>query len=151
LPDDIRPQNSLTEIIKEGARQGLLSFFSLFKVMVPVYIFISVLKKIQVLDYLAHYFTPFMKYLGLPGDTALAMVLGYTINIYAAIAAFAGLGLTIRQVTILGIILGSSHTLFMETAVVGQMKARPITILVMRISVGLLLGLLMNLILPATL
>ena len=151
MPDDIRPHRTLAELVKEGARQGLFSFYSLLKVMIPVYIFISFLKRIHVLDQLAGYFTPFMKYFGLPGDVAVAVVLGWSINIYAAIAAFAGLGLSVRQVTILGVMLGTSHTLFMETAVVGQMKARPITVLILRISVGLLLGLLMNLVLPENL
>ena len=142
---------SFITVLYEGAKQGLFSFWTLFKVMAPVYLFVSILKKIHVLDQVAQYFTPFMKFFGLPGDVALAIVLGWAINIYAAIAAFAGLGLTIRQVTILGIMLGTSHTLFMETAVVGQMKARPLVILAMRIMVGLILGFILNLTLPANL
>ena len=146
-----KPNSSLKHALLEGSRQGFFSFLSLLKVMAPVYIFVSILKELQILDHLAGYFTPFMKYFGLPGDNALAIVLGWGINIYAAIAAFAGLGLTARQVTILGIMMGTSHTLFMETAVVSQMKARPLVILALRISVGLVLGFLLNLILPENL
>jgi hypothetical protein len=151
LPENIRPHRTLAELIIDGTRQGLFAFYSLFKVMAPVYILVSILKQIHVLDYLAGYFAPFMKFVGLPGDAALAVVLGWGINIYAAIAAFAGLGLTARQVTILGIMLGTSHTLFMETAVVGRMKARPMTILALRLFVGIALGVILNLILPETL
>lgn len=79
------------------------------------------------------------------------MVLGWGINIYAAIAAIAGLGLNARQVTILGVMLGTSHTLFMETAVVGRMKARPIIILILRLGVGIILGVLLNILLPENL
>jgi hypothetical protein len=151
LPENIRPSRSLADLLKDGTRQGLFAFYSLFKVMAPVYILVSILKQLHVLDYLAGYFAPFMKYVGLPGEAAPAMVLGWGINIYAAIAAFAGLGLTARQVTILGVMLGTSHTLFMETAVVSRMKARPVTILVLRLSVGIILGVILNILLPENL
>jgi hypothetical protein len=151
LAENVRPKDSFSSVLLEGIKQGLFSFYSLFKVMAPVFIFVSILKKLQVLAYIAGYLTPFMKYFGLPGDAALAIVLGWGINIYAAIAAFASLGLDIKQITILGIMMGMSHTLFMETAVVRQMKARPWIILALRISIGIVLGLLLNLLLPENL
>jgi len=139
---------SFKESLYEGLRQGLYSFYTLFKIMTPVYILISILKEIAVLEILAGYFSPFMKFLGLPGETALAVVLGWTVNLYAAIAAFAGLGLSIRQVTILAVMLGISHSHFMETAIISRMKARPWLILLIRIVTSLFIGALMNLILP---
>lgn len=125
----------------------MYSFYTLFKVMTPVYIFVSILKKLEVLEVLAGYFSPFMKFFGLPGEAALAVVLGWTVNLYAAIAAFAGLGLSTRQVTILAVMLGVSHSLFMETAIIGRMKARPWVILPIRIVMSLFIGALLNLIL----
>lgn len=138
---------SFKESLYEGLKQGLYSFYTLFKIMTPVYIFISILKEIEVLEVLAGYFSPFMKFFGLPGEAALAIVLGWTVNLYAAIAAFAGLGLSIRQVTILAVMLGISHSHFMETAIIGRMKARPWLILPIRIVISLFIGALMNLIL----
>jgi hypothetical protein len=151
LPDNTRPYRSLADLIKDGTRQGLFAFYSLFKVMAPVYILVSILRYFNLLDYLAGYFAPFMKYVGLPGAAAPAVVLGWGINIYAAIAAFASIGLTARQVTILGVMLGTSHTLFMETAVVGKMKARPMIILALRLIVGIALGIILNILLPENL
>ncbi|NLI15973.1 MAG: nucleoside recognition protein [candidate division Zixibacteria bacterium] len=151
MPKNNGLSRSPADLFKEGIRQGLFSFYSLFKVMAPIYILVSILKYYRLLDYLAGHFAPFMKYVGLPGEAAPAMVLGWGINIYAAIAAFAGLNMTPRQVTILGVMLGTSHTLFMETAVVGRMKARPGVILVLRLGVGIILGLLLNIILPENL
>jgi hypothetical protein len=151
LPDNTRPYRSLADLIKDGTRQGLFAFYSLLKVMAPVYILVSILRYFHLLDYLAGYFAPFMKYVGLPGTAAPAVVLGWGINIYAAIAAFASLGLTARQVTILGVMLGTSHTLFMETAVVGKMKARPMIILALRLIVGIALGVILNILLPENL
>jgi hypothetical protein len=151
LPNNSRPYRSLADLTKDGTRQGLFAFYSLFKVMAPVYILVSILRYFHLLDYLAGFFAPFMKYVGLPGAAAPAVVLGWGINIYAAIAAFASLGLTARQVTILGVMLGTSHTLFMETAVVGKMKARPMIILALRLIVGIALGIIFNILLPENL
>jgi len=117
--------------------------------MGPVYIFISVLKKLEILDWLAVYFAPFMKYFGLPGEAGLAIITGWAINLYGAIAVIAGLSLSARQVTILAVMLGISHSLFMETAIVRRMKARPWLVLLQRIFISLATGLLLNLILPA--
>lgn len=117
--------------------------------MAPVYVIIALLKQFQIVGYLANLFTPYMKFFGLPGEAALVIVTGWTVNLYGAIAALAGLSFTIRQVTILATILGISHSLVMETAIISRMKARPWVILGIRVSLGLSAGLIMNLILPA--
>lgn len=141
-------RQSLGSSLTEGLRQGLTGFYVLFKIMMPVYIFVSILNEIKVIGYLADLCGPFMKYFGLPGEAALAVITGWTVNLYGAIAVIAGLELTARQVTILAIMLGICHSLFMETAIIGQMKGRPWLVLAARISLGLLLGLVANLILP---
>jgi len=139
---------SLAESLQEGVKQGFYSFYMLFKVMTPVYIFISILKKFEILDLMSIYFSPFMKYFGLPGEAGLAIITGWTINLYGAIAVIAGLSLSARQVTILAVMLGISHSLFMETAIVRRMKARPWVVLLQRIFISLAAGLLLNIILP---
>jgi hypothetical protein len=92
-----------------------------------------------------------MKFWGLPGEASLVLVSGWTINLYGAIAALAGLDFTVRQVTILAIILSISHSLVMETAIVGRMKGRPWLILILRLITGLVAGAVLNLILPGVL
>jgi len=146
-----RTTSALARSIREGFRQGLHSFYALLKVMAPVYIGIALLRELKILGLLAGIFAPFMKYFGLPGEAALVIVSGWTVNLYAAIAALAGLGFSARDVTILAIMLGISHSLFMETAIVSQMKARPWLILLERVFVSLAAGLLVNLVLPKTL
>ena len=140
---------SLRTSLSEGLRQGLFGFNALLKIMVPVYILIAVLNEIKVVGYLAGICGPFMKYFGLPGEAALAVITGWSVNLYGAIAVIAGLALTTRQVTILAIMLGICHSLFMETAIIGQMKGRPWHVLAARVSISLVLGLIANLILPA--
>jgi len=148
LDKTLTHSKTFAESLQDGVKQGLFSFYTLFKVMTPVYIFISILKKLEILDWLAVYFSPLMKYFGLPGEAALAVLTGWVVNLYGAIAVLAGLNLSVRQVTILAVMLGISHSLFIETAIIRRMNARPWIILIGRITVSLIVGFILNLILP---
>jgi hypothetical protein len=99
-------------------------------------------------DYLSAFFQPLMKYLGLPGESAIAIVTGTFVNLYAAAAVVADLEMTTRQLTILALILGLSHSQIMETAIVGKMKARPYFVTPIRVVFSLVSGFVLNLILP---
>lgn len=116
--------------------------------MIPVYIVTALLKLTPVFGYISGLFQPLMKYVGLPGSSAVALVTGTFVNLYAAAAVVAGLDMTSRQLTILALILGFSHSQIMETAIVGKMKARAYLVAPARILFGLLSGYILHLILP---
>lgn len=116
--------------------------------MVPVYIAVALLKLTPVIDYISDLFKPFMIYFGLPGSTALALVTGTFVNIYAALAITAGLGLSAREVTILAVMLGISHSQIMEGAILIKMKSKPFLVMSARVVFSFIMGLLLNLILP---
>jgi len=116
--------------------------------MIPVYILVAVLKQTNVFDHLAGVFQPYMGYFGLPGEAALAIVTGTVVNLYAAAAVIADLEMTNRQITIMALILGISHSQVMETAIVAKMRARPIYVTAMRISFSLLAGLILSVVWP---
>ncbi len=89
-----------------------------------------------------------MTYFGLPGNSALAYVTGTFVNLYAALAIVAGIDITGRQVTILAIMLGISHSQIMEGAVLAKMKARPVIVTIARVVFSLLCGFVLNLVMP---
>ena len=117
--------------------------------MIPVYVGVELLKLTPVLDFIGKFCQPLMKYFGLPGNIALAYVTGTFVNIYAALAVIAGFHLNTREITILAIMLGISHSQLMEAAIVVKMKARPVVVTLSRVIFSLLIGLFLNLILPA--
>ncbi|MDO4539481.1 MAG: nucleoside recognition domain-containing protein, partial [Syntrophomonadaceae bacterium] len=88
-------------VVKRGALNGLTVSWELAKVVIPVYFAVAVLQYMGVLGWLAGYLEPIMRYLGLPGEAALPIILGYTVNIYAAIGAVLPLGLTTQQITVI--------------------------------------------------
>jgi hypothetical protein len=131
-----------------GTKKGLHAFFKLCLIMIPVYVIVYFLKFTPVIDYISSLFEPFMVYFGLPGQSALCYVTGSFVNLYAALAIIAGLDLTGRQVTILAVMMGISHSQIMETAILAQMKARPAIVTTARIVFSLVVGYILNLVMP---
>jgi hypothetical protein len=64
------------------------------------------------------------------------------------LAVLAGLQITARQMTILAIMLGLSHSQVMETAIVTKMKARPFLVTILRVLFSLVVGFLINHLMP---
>jgi hypothetical protein len=116
--------------------------------MIPVYILVAFLRQTPAFAYLCGVFEPLMKYFGLPGEAALAIVTGMIVNLYAAAAVVADLHMDVRQVTVLALILGISPSQIMETAIVGKMRARPAIVTSIRIIFSLAAGLVLNLVIP---
>lgn len=86
-----------------------------------------------------------MDYLVRHPITIIATYLG---NIYAGIATIPALNLSSREMTILGIVLGLSHNLFVETGILINLNFATIRIAFFRVFVSLFIGLILNLLLP---
>ena len=142
LPLRIKSQikNRYGQIAVDGFFRGLKSFWLLIKIMLPVYFMVTFLKFTPVLPAIADFFAPYMQIFGLPGSAALAIVLGNTVNLYAAVAVIASLKMSAEQVTILAIMLAISHSLPMEVTITRKMRTRYLTILFLRLFVSALVG-----------
>jgi len=145
---ELSPSKRLIDSSSLGFRSGVDVFLQLSYIMIPVYIVTAILKLTPALDYVSGLFQPLMRYIGLPGSSAIALVTGTFVNLYAAAAVVAGLDMTSRQLTILALILGFSHSQIMETAIIGKMKARPYYVTPLRVIFGLFAGFLLNQIMP---
>ncbi len=133
--------------IQAGLKRGISTFFTLAKIMIPVFIIVTFLKFTPVLPALAGFFKPYMKIFGLPGDAALAIVMGNAVNLYAALAVITSIKLSGDQATIIAVMLGISHSLPMEITIVQQMKTKFITVFCLRVLTSVVLGVIMKLIL----
>ena len=124
------------DVILTGVKRGLSTFWILARIMVPVFVAVYLLRQTPVFGAVADFFRPYMGFLGLPGDAALAMVLGNTVNLYSAIAVLAPLSLSWQQLTVAALFLGVSHSHPVEAAIMHKMKTGFITIAFMRMAVG---------------
>lgn len=114
-------------------------------IIIPVYILTALLKLTPFFEYVGRLFEPFMRFFGLPGESAVAIVTGTFVNLYAAAAVVADLEMTSKQLTILALILGVSHSQIMETAIVGKMRGRPYLVTPLRVIFSLCAGFILNL------
>ncbi len=120
----------------------------LIKIYIPFSVFSAFLKYSGFYDWVSPFLSPFMHLLGLPGKAAITLIAGFLGNVYAAIATIPSLDLTFRQITIIGIIIGFSHNLLVESGILVKLKFAKPQFALFRLSFGLIAGLLMNLILP---
>lgn len=133
-----------TSTITRGLRSGLSITWELSKVVIPVYFIITFLKYTPVLNWIAELMVPIMTIVGLPGETSLPLVIGYTLNIYAAIGAILPLGLEVREITILSAMVLISHALPMETAIAKKTGVKTLSLVITRIVLSFLIGILFN-------
>lgn len=121
----------------------------MLKVFIPLSVLTVILRELGLLAVIAPFFAPLMGLMGLPGEAAITLLAGFTNTIYAALATTAALDLTPRQVTILGVVLGIAHSLFIETGILTNLGIATVRIALFRVVVGLVSGIIMHALMPA--
>ncbi|MCX7757394.1 MAG: nucleoside recognition protein [candidate division WOR-3 bacterium] len=132
-------------ILKEHLRAAFIrtvrTFVSLMKIVLPVYTIIYILSLTPLLRIFGDFVAPAMKYFHLPGESALAFILGNFINIYAGLAVIPQLGLNSKQITTLAIMLLISHSQVLETSILFRLKTKYLLILLLRLVMAIIMGL----------
>jgi len=136
--------------VESGVRVGLKTAIYLIKIMIPVSLAVALLDWSGLLYIAARFLAPAMRLLGLPGEAAFALVSGFLLTNYSAIAVMSTLGLPLREVTIVAIICLTSHNLIVETAVMKKAGSSALKMVFLRVFMGLLAGGILNLLLPGT-
>jgi hypothetical protein len=153
LPDLVDPPASLLAILRRdlprGIRAGLATFWNLAKAMIPAYGLALVLQKLGAIAVLAHLARPVMALVGLPGSAAVPLVLGYVLNVYAAIGAMTALHLSAQQITVLALAVLIGHNLLVEGAVLRKAGMSGVGFGVLRALSGLLAAGVANLLMKA--
>lgn len=127
-----------------GLKSGLKTTWVLGKIIFPITFLVTILKFTPVIDWIVYLFTPLMKWIGLPGEAAIPLVLGLVLNLYAAIGAIITLDLTVKSVFILAIMLSFAHNLFVETAVAKKIGVNPIVPVGIRLTLAFSSAFLIN-------
>ena len=133
MTDDQRKKEyAALTIIKTGLYKGIGVVWRLAKVIVPAIIFVSILQTTTILNTIGQLFAPIMQMVGLPGEAAIAFIIGIFASIYAGIGAMIVLPLSRGEVTILSTMIAICHSAFMETAVVTEAGASGTLVFCMR-------------------
>jgi hypothetical protein len=121
----------------------------LLGIMTPISLAVMLLRHFGVLAYLAPALGPVFRHLGLPAETAVALLTSATLNLYSGIAALSVIALTDRQLTILALIMLICHNVPAESIIQRKAGASLLRMATLRIVVGFAAGFLLNQVLPA--
>ena len=135
------------DTFKRGLKKGADTVIELTKVIVPVYLLVTVLKHTALFAAVAGIFSPVMKIFGLPGEAAIVLVLGNFLNLFAGIGAMASLALTAKQALIIALMLSFAHNLLVEIAVTKKAGVSVFSMLVLRLGLAAIVALIINLVL----
>lgn len=100
-----------------AAARGVRTAVFLLRVILPLSFAVSLLDWVGLLEKIGHLLAPAMGAFGLPGETALVMVSGWLVGIYGGVAAMTILPLTPAQVTVVSLMMLTSHNLPVECTV----------------------------------
>lgn len=134
--------------LHRGVMGGLRAVWAVGQVLVPAVIVVTILERTGGLAQIAAAFAPAMGLFGLPGEAALAFVVGNLVNFYGGIAMLAGLGLTATQATIAATMLMICHNSVQEISLMIGAGARFWPVTAARLLAAAAGGYLLHLLLP---
>ena len=135
-------------MLKDSLRPAVRTTCWLLKIMIPISLAVCLLQYYGVIAWCAQWLNPLFCHIGLPGASSIAFLTGATVTTYASLAVMMTMELTMRQATIIAIMVLICHALPLECTVVQKVGSRPIRMGLLRIAGALLAAMYLNLVLP---
>lgn len=120
----------------------------LLKIMLPISLAVRLLQYYGVIAWCAQWLDPVFQYLGLPGASAIAFLTGASVTTYACLAVMLSMTLTLRQATIIAIMVLICHALPLECTVVKRVGSKPFKMGLIRILGAFAAAFYLNMVLP---
>lgn len=136
------------DIFFPALRKSSYTALWLLKIILPVSLLVRLLDFYGILTFIAGLLDPVFVYLGLPGSTAIVFITSVFLPLYAPLAIITSMSITLRELTILALMCQISHNLPVESAIQAKTGTPFWTVTVLRVSMSIMVGLLLNLILP---
>lgn len=134
----------LAPVLKKSGKTSLW----LLKIILPISLFFRLLEYSGALVYFADFLDPIFTHLGLPGSTAIIFITSIFLPLYAPLAIITSMALTLRELTILALMCQVAHNLPVESAIQAKTGTSFWAMFNVRIIVSILIGFILNLILP---
>ena len=140
--------NKIKECFRAAIPAAWKSTKWLLKLMIPISFGVTLLQYTGILAWIATWINPVFVHLGLPGESAVAFISGAAAGTYAGLAVIMSIPLTMKQATILGIMIALCHALPMECAVNKKTGSSFWKMGAIRITMALVSALVLNILLP---
>ena len=135
-------------IVKDSLRPTVKTTLWLLKIMIPISFAVCLAQYYGVIEWCAGWLNPLFCHIGLPGASSIAFLTGATSTTYAALAVMMSMELTLRQTTIIAIMVLICHALPLECTVNKKVGSKPFRMGFLRICGALLAAVYLNLVLP---
>ncbi len=132
------------ESVKTGFRKGVDTVWFLSKIIVPVYIVVTIIRYTPVMHVIGNFFRPLMKLFNLPGEAAIPFITGFFLDEYGVIAAIKAISLNSYQITTIAIMALFFHTIFIESAVMKKLGLSITFFSVFRFSLAIIFGIIIG-------
>lgn len=139
---------SLNSLMIDSLRPTIRQTCWLLKIMIPISLGVCLLQYYGVIAWLAQWLNPLFCHIGLPGASSIAFLTGATATTYAALAVMLSMELTLRQATIIAIMVLICHALPLECTVNKKVGSKPLMMALLRVAGALLAAIYLNLVLP---
>ncbi len=131
----------------KGLRKGLRIYLELAVIIVPVFLLVTFLKHTPLFALIEGSLSPFLGYFGLSGKSAIVLITGFFGSFYGAVGIVPALGLSWKEITILGVMVTICHEVIVEGAVLRKLRANYLRITFLRFVLAFVAGFLLNLVL----
>lgn len=139
------PKQILFPSLKKSGRTTLW----LLKIILPISLLVRFLDYFGALAFIAQFLDPVFLHLGLPGSTAIIFITSIFLPLYAPLAIIMSMTVTLRELTILALMCQIAHNLPVECTIQAKTGTSFWSMFTLRVVVSILVGILLNLILPA--
>ncbi|MDD2327272.1 MAG: nucleoside recognition protein [bacterium] len=136
------------KILLQNAGKAGRTTLWLLRMILPISLLVRLLDYFGLLAWLAGFLDPLFVNMGLPGSTAIVFITSIFLPLYAPLAIITSLSITLRELTILALMCQISHNLPVESAIQAKTGTSFQAMTLLRITMSILVGLLLNLILP---
>lgn len=116
--------------------------------MIPITLGVRLMDYYGIIAWMAQYLDPAFVYIGLPGYAAIAFLTGAFVTTYAGIAVMLAMTLTLREASIISIMMCICHALVLESAVVRKTGSSFWLMAVLRFALAFVCGYYLNAVLP---
>ena len=120
----------------------------LLKIMIPISFVVCLMEYYGIIAWCAQWLNPLFCHIGLPGASSIAFLTGATATTYAALAVMMTMQLTLRQATVIAIMVLICHALPLECTVNKKVGSKPFRMGFLRICGALLSAVFLNFALP---
>lgn len=133
---------------KGGLPKAKRTILWLLQMILPISLAVRLLQFTGILEHVSALLNPIFQAVGLPGSASIAFVSSIFLPLYAPIAIASSLSLTIRQLTILGIMCLISHNTLVETAIQKKTGSNFAFVWLLRIVMSFMAAFIWNALLP---